>query len=305
MPVCRTLFKLVFRRKNSKIKENFLQETGGSSSNLLPDTQNNIGDEQDISEEDSTIKRRLLKGQNNNSFEIGEIEIESSLLNNSNTSNNSSFSETHDNSSSSNFQKAGKIEEIDTAKVASEDTYEDKENLDSPIAQWKSKYSIPDIVSSPLTSKSELFDPDTFGRLEFPNSKQIILKSAFSVLLILGTLYFSNSVSISKPQPQNSHFSRKLLWNLARNGTAHDNHDPLDTLPEQAGFFLGFFAAAFDISSNFPQLVKNCTRRSTDGLSIFLFLFLVSGQLFYVCSLFMYSFDSNYLVKEAPFYLGF
>ncbi|KAF8935940.1 hypothetical protein BGZ52_008719 [Haplosporangium bisporale] len=72
------------------------------------------------------------------------------------------------------------------------------------------------------------------------------------------------------------------------------------TLP----LLLGWGSAILYLGSRGPQIYKNWRLKSCEGLSVMMFVFSVFGNVFYVASIFLYSLDLDYLIKNLPWWLG-
>ncbi|KAI9264414.1 PQ loop repeat-domain-containing protein [Sporodiniella umbellata] len=67
---------------------------------------------------------------------------------------------------------------------------------------------------------------------------------------------------------------------------------------------MGWSSATLYIASRVPQLVQNYKNKSTEGLSIGMFLCAVMGNLFYTSSIFLKSTKSDYLIKNLSWIAG-
>lgn len=72
------------------------------------------------------------------------------------------------------------------------------------------------------------------------------------------------------------------------------------TLP----LLLGWGSAILYLGSRGPQIYKNWRLKSCEGLSVMMFVFSVFGNVFYVASIFLFSLDLDYLIKNLPWWLG-
>ncbi|KAI9140096.1 PQ loop repeat-domain-containing protein [Paraphysoderma sedebokerense] len=81
-----------------------------------------------------------------------------------------------------------------------------------------------------------------------------------------------------------------------------------ETLPPTYAFFIGQISAwictSLYLSSRLPQIFRNYKRRTTEGLSLFMFFNAVMGNLSYTLSIFLSSTDPNVWLKSLPFILG-
>ncbi|GBB86543.1 hypothetical protein RclHR1_12970006 [Rhizophagus clarus] len=76
---------------------------------------------------------------------------------------------------------------------------------------------------------------------------------------------------------------------------------------ESIGRILAWICTVLYLTSRMPQIWKNYTRKSVEGLSIFMFIFAALGNLSYATSIFInpeLETNPNYLRKEIPYILG-
>jgi uncharacterized protein with PQ loop repeat len=125
----------------------------------------------------------------------------------------------------------------------------------------------------------------------------------FAVLLFT----FHSTSSISSSFSTSSHFS-----------TIHDEIEPRSiSLGGHNNFFLNnsknigrimaWACTVLYLTSRMPQIWKNYTRRSVEGLSIFMFIFAALGNLTYTMSIFTnpsLEMDPGYLPEAVPYVLG-
>ncbi|KAF9353083.1 hypothetical protein BGX34_011809, partial [Mortierella sp. NVP85] len=67
---------------------------------------------------------------------------------------------------------------------------------------------------------------------------------------------------------------------------------------------MGWGSAMLYLGSRIPQIYKNWRLKSCEGLSVMMFVFSVFGNVFYVASIFIYSLEINYLIKNMPWWIG-
>ncbi|KAF9296766.1 hypothetical protein BGZ74_010176 [Mortierella antarctica] len=67
---------------------------------------------------------------------------------------------------------------------------------------------------------------------------------------------------------------------------------------------LGWGSALLYLGSRGPQIYKNWRLKSCEGLSVMMFVFSVFGNVFYVASIFLFSLEKDYLIKNLPWWLG-
>ncbi|KAL1916517.1 uncharacterized protein VTP21DRAFT_5708 [Calcarisporiella thermophila] len=79
--------------------------------------------------------------------------------------------------------------------------------------------------------------------------------------------------------------------------------DPNDGL-ELSAQVIGWASALLYICSRFPQIRKNYVTKSVEGLSPIMFCFTVLGNITYCLSIFTYSSEASYLLKNLPWLVG-
>ncbi|KAG0019053.1 hypothetical protein BGZ81_009952 [Podila clonocystis] len=86
---------------------------------------------------------------------------------------------------------------------------------------------------------------------------------------------------------------------------------PQPPTDEDSGFLkttlpllLGWGSALLYLGSRGPQIYKNWRLKSCEGLSVMMFVFSVFGNVLYVASIFLYSLEKDYLIKNLPWWLG-
>ena len=72
--------------------------------------------------------------------------------------------------------------------------------------------------------------------------------------------------------------------------------------PAFVGFLTSWLCAAFYLSSRIPQIWRNFTTKSTEGLSMLMFFLAVMGNVFYALGILLD--DHKNLVTSAPFLVG-
>lgn len=70
------------------------------------------------------------------------------------------------------------------------------------------------------------------------------------------------------------------------------------------GYLIGFISAILYIASRIPQILLNFRRKSTSGLSQWMFIAVICGNLTYALSIVLYSTDSSYLATRFPWLAG-
>jgi solute carrier family 66 (lysosomal lysine-arginine transporter), member 1 len=78
----------------------------------------------------------------------------------------------------------------------------------------------------------------------------------------------------------------------------------LKDLPDIAGYVLGCVSSVFYLAARVPQLLQNRRRQSTEGLSIFVFLLAILGNITYSLQIFLTSTDKRWLLRALPWIIG-
>ena len=82
------------------------------------------------------------------------------------------------------------------------------------------------------------------------------------------------------------------------------HHHPGFKSEKTIGEVIGFLSASFYICARVPQIRKNYHRKSVEGLSIYLFICAVCGNLFYGFSILCWSDDWPFIRSKFPWLLG-
>ncbi|CAH8451172.1 unnamed protein product [Heterobilharzia americana] len=100
--------------------------------------------------------------------------------------------------------------------------------------------------------------------------------------------------------------SRRLLeWKeYELSDTRILDSDPLDGVVTKVGYTLGWISTCLYLFSRLPQLFRNWKRKSTVGLSLFMFYMTVTGNLSYGAQIFLSSTERNYLIRAVPWIIG-
>ncbi|KAG0333798.1 hypothetical protein BG004_000689 [Podila humilis] len=98
------------------------------------------------------------------------------------------------------------------------------------------------------------------------------------------------------PNDDSEDFVNSLLSN-----SSTPSPGPYDSLMP---LIFGWGSAALYLGSRVPQIYKNWRLQSCEGLSMFMFLFSVMGNGFYVASIFLNSTERTYLIRNMPYWLG-
>ncbi|VDL93744.1 unnamed protein product [Schistocephalus solidus] len=95
------------------------------------------------------------------------------------------------------------------------------------------------------------------------------------------------------------------LFALSVHSTTLSPESPFYPSPiAYTGYVLGWFSSLMYLSSRFPQILQNWRRGSTEGLSIFLFMFALLGNASYGLQIFLTSTDTLFLLHSLPWILG-
>jgi uncharacterized protein with PQ loop repeat len=68
----------------------------------------------------------------------------------------------------------------------------------------------------------------------------------------------------------------------------------------EAGTTMGWISSALYVIGRFPQLYLNFTRKTTEGLSVLMYVFTILGNIFYLLSVLTYSLDPDYIDTNMP-----
>ncbi|KAK4473879.1 hypothetical protein MN116_003208 [Schistosoma mekongi] len=80
--------------------------------------------------------------------------------------------------------------------------------------------------------------------------------------------------------------------------------DPLDGTVIKVGYILGWISTCMYLFSRLPQLFRNWKRRSTEGLSMFMFSMTVTGNISYGVQILLTSTEKNFLIRATPWIVG-
>ena len=73
---------------------------------------------------------------------------------------------------------------------------------------------------------------------------------------------------------------------------------------EPTGEAIGWITMVIYIVGRFPQIILNIKRKSTEGLSVLMYVFTILGNLFYGLSVLVYSDDKTYLMYNLPWLIS-
>ncbi|CAH8450887.1 unnamed protein product [Schistosoma turkestanicum] len=168
-------------------------------------------------------------------------------------------------------------------------------------------------ISPSSSSSSDI----SYDKLEEPNSPQeyrrlpVCLIGVGSLTLTAISLIsvenlFGNHV-IGQPTSNSFHYqSRRLLEWKQYESTDYPSidSDPLDGTTVKVGFILGWISTCMYLVSRLPQLYRNWKRKSTEGLSIFMFSMTVTGNISYGGQILLTSTEKNFLIRAIPWLVG-
>lgn len=69
---------------------------------------------------------------------------------------------------------------------------------------------------------------------------------------------------------------------------------------ELSGSIIGWFTSIIYIIGRFPQINLNIKRQTTEGLSIWMYIFTISGNISYIISIVSYSVEKEYIILNLP-----
>jgi len=133
------------------------------------------------------------------------------------------------------------------------------------------------------------------------HSHQRLSSMVFAILLFTfhSTSSISSSFSTSSPYLSTIH-DDEMSFGEHIKSFFDRNYEPI-------GRILAWICTVLYLTSRMPQIWKNYTRRSVEGLSVFMFLFAALANMFYSTSVFTspdLKTDPGYLRKEVPYILG-
>lgn len=68
--------------------------------------------------------------------------------------------------------------------------------------------------------------------------------------------------------------------------------------------YMGWSSAILYVGSRFPQIQKNFKNKSTDGLSVYMFLFVIVGNGFYCASILLQSTNKEFILDNLSWLIG-
>nr|VZI26004.1 unnamed protein product [Spirometra erinaceieuropaei] len=152
-----------------------------------------------------------------------------------------------------------------------------------------------------------LLPSDSANDAESPptNYTQDVRRGSTASLLSITALLCVGLPCVSRTHaPLATNFSLEKSRILGQS-TTPSSHSPFYPTPlAYAGYILGWFSSLMYLSSRFPQILQNWRRASTEGLSIFVFMFALIGNASYGLQIFLTSTDTLFLLHSLPWILG-
>lgn len=126
------------------------------------------------------------------------------------------------------------------------------------------------------------------------------------VLCVSGAMFLCLHKSVQIIQPVMS--SAEVIHHPAgRSLMAHNLHyhtQIFHNLQDVVGYAVGVVSSIFYTFSRLGQMYKNYKRKSTDGLSVLMFILAVVGNLTYGLSILVRQIDASYVVRHLPWLIG-
>ncbi|KAF9083110.1 hypothetical protein BGX27_004248 [Mortierella sp. AM989] len=142
---------------------------------------------------------------------------------------------------------------------------------------------------------------EVFKRRRIRQILMILLPALATAFLVWSLIGWNKSLP-GKTQPGNN-FGGADEDSDSLQAWDKDNNNSDDKVTS-LGLILGWGSAILYLGSRIPQIYKNWSLQSCEGLSIMMFIFSVLGNVFYVASIFFYSMDYDYLVQNMPWCVG-
>eukprot|EP00730_Choanoeca_flexa_P006598 TRINITY_DN12184_c0_g1_i1.p2 TRINITY_DN12184_c0_g1~~TRINITY_DN12184_c0_g1_i1.p2 ORF type:complete len:297 (+),score=46.64 TRINITY_DN12184_c0_g1_i1:5175-6065(+) len=70
------------------------------------------------------------------------------------------------------------------------------------------------------------------------------------------------------------------------------------------GWSIGWLSGVLYFTSRIPQIIKNYRRKSTEGLSVAMFIMAIAGNVTYACGILMISVERDFIIDHIPWLLG-
>lgn len=111
-------------------------------------------------------------------------------------------------------------------------------------------------------------------------------------LMTLYTLYYEKENKLVKYVSVGLYYVSNITISAYLTGTMLYDYD--------AGTTMGWISSALYIIGRLPQLYLNFTRKTTQGLSILMYIFTILGNTFYLLSVVVYSIEPDYIDANMP-----
>lgn len=111
-------------------------------------------------------------------------------------------------------------------------------------------------------------------------------------LMTLYTLYYEKENKMIKYVSVGLYYVSNITICSYLTGTMLYNYD--------AGTTVGWVSSALYIIGRMPQLYLNYTRKTTEGLSVLMYVFTILGNFFYLLSVLIYSLEEEYIKTNLP-----
>lgn len=150
----------------------------------------------------------------------------------------------------------------------------------------------------PFVNGTEVFSDDDDSE---PGNSRVSpqhLNALFIGAVSLNALFFYAQSQIGNADTSAGFSVSRQLFSLSGSGSSSNGNDEL------IGMIFGWISAALYIGSRFPQIYKNWSTKSTEGLSILLFIIAVAANLSYAAGIFFCNTESDYLLTSLPFIVG-
>ncbi|VDO00715.1 unnamed protein product [Rodentolepis nana] len=134
---------------------------------------------------------------------------------------------------------------------------------------------------------------------EMATKGKILLTALFGITGV-GILSVSAGQS-SMVDASSGYVTRQLLQSAEAPGPFDDF---LPTVGEKIGYAFGWISFFMYASGRCHQIYLNWHRKTTEGLSVYLFVLAVLGNVFYSCQIFIRSIDAVFVVTSLPWILG-
>ena len=111
-------------------------------------------------------------------------------------------------------------------------------------------------------------------------------------LMTIYTLYYETENKLIKYVAVGLYYTSNISICAYLTGSMLYNYD--------AGTVVGWISSVLYIIGRLPQLYMNYTRKSTEGLSVLMYVFTILGNVFYLLSVLAYSTEQEYINTNMP-----